>query len=167
MRKEREINLNKFLYLAVISPQKESFIWLGIWSARIMLKNITLVCFFFGIIMIALLPKQSTAQTTEKIIESLQTASSKGLGKFFQESITLNMNNTLSDYSSNQAELVIRDFFRKYPVQEFKVLHQDESTDKSWHLIGKYVSGDNFKVLVKGTKENGKTRISSIEFSKE
>src|SRR5690554_48530 len=130
-------------------------------------KVITLVCFFFGILILASLPTQSTAQTTEEITKSIQSGSSRDLGKFFNQTVTLNINNTLSDYSKNQAELMFRDFFRRYPVKEFKVLHQDESSDKSWHLIGKYTSLDSFRVLLKGTKQNGLTRISSMEFSKE
>ena len=130
-------------------------------------KIVTLICFFCGIILIASLTTKSTAQTTDKITEAIQSGSSKALGKYFNESITLDINNTLSDYSKNQAELMFRDFFRKHPVQEFKVLHQDETTDKSWYLIGKYISGDNFRVLIKGTKQQGIARISSMEFNRE
>lgn len=122
----------------------------------------------FTIIVLFSFPSPTAAQSTGKITESLHSGSSKELGKFFSNQITLTLNKTQSDYSKNQAELVFRDFFRKHPPEDFKLLHEDESADKSWYFIGKYVSSDSdFRVLVKGTKQNGTYIIESMEFSKE
>lgn len=110
----------------------------------------------------------ATAQTIDEITLSIHTGSSKALGKFLQDNVTLNINNTLSDYSKYQAEQVLKDFFRKNPPKEFKLLHQDGSDDKNWYVIGQYLGDEaNFKVLIKGVKQNGKLIISTIEFTKE
>lgn len=130
-----------------------------------------MVAFFFmfcGIVCLHLLTATVSAQTTDDITQSIQTGSSKSLGKFLKETVTLNINNNLSDYSKNQAEQIFRDFFRKNPPKEFKVLHQDESADKSWYIIGLYLSEEaDFRVLLKGARQEGILSISSMEFTKE
>lgn len=133
-----------------------------------MKRFIALFYLFFGMIYLTAVLSPATAQTIEEITQSVHTGSSKGLGKSLQDNITLNINHTLSDYSKNQAEQVLRDFFRKNPPQEFKVLHQDEPADKSWFIIGQYLSEEAiFKVLIKGMKQEEKLLISTIEFTKE
>jgi hypothetical protein len=130
-----------------------------------------MVAFFFifcGIICLHLFTATVSAQTTDDITQSIQSGSSKSLGKFLKETVTLNINNNLSDYSKNQAEQIFRDFFRKNPPKEFKVLHQDESADKSWYIIGLYLSEEaDFRVLLKGARQEGALIISSMEFTKE
>jgi hypothetical protein len=137
-------------------------------EAAFMNKMIVVVYLFFGIIFYTALLPPATAQTVDEIVQAVQSGSSKSLGKFLKETVTLSVNNTLSDYSRNQAEQVLRDFFRKTPAKEFKTLHQDESADRSWYIIGQYISEDaNFKVLIQGMKQDGKLIISNMEFSKE
>ncbi len=131
-------------------------------------KIIALFYLFLGITYLTAFTPSVTAQSTDKITETVQSGSSKALGKFLKGNVTLNINNTLSDYSKNQAEQILRDFFRKNPPKEFKQLHQDEPADRSWHIIGRYLSEEaNFRVLIKGVKEEGKLMISSMEFTKE
>ena len=110
----------------------------------------------------------ATAQTIDEITQTVQSGSSKALGKFLQDNITLSINNTLSDYSKHQAEQVLKDFFRKNPPKEFKLLHQDGPANKNWHIIAQYRGDDaNFRVLIKGAEHDGKLIISTIEFTKE
>lgn len=166
MKLEKENCLNPFLRLIAKSTVK----WIGLEfdNPAFMNKMIALFYLFFGVLSFYLLPATTTAQTADEITQSIQSGSSKSLSKFLNETVTLNINNTLSDYSKNQAEQIFRDFFRKNPPKEFKVLHQDESADKSWHIIGKYHSEEaDFRVLVKGTRQNGGLSISSMEFTKE
>ena len=133
-----------------------------------MKRIIVLSYLFFGIAFLTTYSLSATAQTMDEITETIDSGSSKTLGKFLDDNVTLNVNNTLSDYSKNQAEQVLRDFFRKNPPKELKILHQDESADKTWYIIGQYLSSEtNFKVLIKGIKQGERLIISNIEFTKE
>lgn len=163
---EKENCLNPFLLLTTKSSVKR--IGLEFDNPAFMNKMIALFYLFFGVFSLHLIPATTTAQSADEITQSIQSGSSKSLSKFLNETVTLNINNNLSDYSKNQAEQIFRDFFRKNPPKEFKVLHQDESTDKSWHIIGIYHSVEaDFRVLLKGTKQNEMLSISSMEFTKE
>jgi len=133
-----------------------------------MKRIVVLFHLLFGILYITASLSPATAQGLEEITHSLQTGSSKTLGKYLHDNVTLNINNTLSDYSKNQAEQILRDFFRKNPPKEFKVLHQDEPGDKSWFIIGQYHNEEAvFNVLVKGLKQEEKLVVLTIEFTKQ
>lgn len=133
------------------------------------MKRLIALCYlFFGIVFLSTYPLTTSAQAIDEITQALQLGSSKTLGKYLQDHVSLNVNNTLSDYSRNQAEQILRDFFRKNPPKEFKILHQDEAADNTWHFIGQYLSDEaSFKVLVKGAKQGGGLTVSQIDFTKE
>lgn len=109
-----------------------------------------------------------SAQDIDAIAESIRAGSSKDLGRYFNRSITMHINNTQGDYSNNQAQLIIRDFFKNSPPQGFKIVKQGKSTDKIWYLIGEYRSEATlYKVLIKGTQEKEVPSIYNIEFKRE
>ncbi|HLT08679.1 MAG TPA: DUF4783 domain-containing protein [Cyclobacteriaceae bacterium] len=136
-------------------------------SADFMNKMFALGCVLLGIVAFTYL-RALPLQNIEEISAAMQTGSSKSLARFFKDSVSLNISNNFSSYSKNQAEQILREFFRKYPCEEFKILHQDQPEDKSWHIIGQYSSvEETFKVLIKGLREDGKLSISSLEFTKE
>lgn len=133
-----------------------------------MTKIIAALILCLGIFLLTFNTTQVTAQSQDEIAQSILTGSSKELAQYFNTTIALNMNNNPGDFSKNQAELIFRDFFRKYPPQNFEVIHQGESTEILWYFIGNYMSEeDTFKVLVKGKKENEAISIYSIDFTKE
>lgn len=137
-------------------------------NGEFMKRLVALFYLFFGIVYLTVVPSTATAQGLENITQSLHTGSSKSLGKYLQDNVTLNINNTLSDYSKNQAEQILRDFFRKNPPKEFKVLHQDEPADTNWFIIGQYHTEQAvYHVLVKGLKQEEKLVVSTIEFTKQ
>ena len=122
----------------------------------------------FGFFFLSLNTQQVTAQSQDEIIQSIQEGSSSDLASYFNSSIALNINNNSGDFSKNQAELIFRDFFRKFPPQSFEVIRQGEATEPLWYFIGNYRSEqDIFRVLIKGKSENETLGIYSIDFSKD
>ena len=129
---------------------------------------IAVVHFFFGVIFISFIIPHGSSQVMDEIVNSIQNGSSRDLSKFFNNTIALNMDNNSGDYSKNQSEVIFRDFFRKFPPEDFKVVHHRESHDNAWYIIGDYISKEaDFTVLVKGKSENGSSSIYSMDFSRE
>lgn len=134
----------------------------------------SLIYFFFGIFGIINIGQLSL--TTElpfpqidQIASSIKNNSSKDLAQFFDSSVEIKLGETRGDYSKNQAEIVMRDFFKKFPAVNFFVLQQGESPEKILYLIGKYQSKtDSFRILVKGKfKVDNQLKIYQLEFTKE
>jgi hypothetical protein len=61
----------------------------------------------------------STSSSIDGIVSVFQLGSSKELAKYFDSGIDININGNQGDYSKNQAELVMRDFFKKFPPVDF------------------------------------------------
>ncbi|MEX2591627.1 MAG: DUF4783 domain-containing protein [Anditalea sp.] len=131
-------------------------------------KMNALIIYYFGILFLLSSTVLAIAPSTDEIAQAIQSGSSRKLAEHFNNTIALKINNPSSDYSKNQAELIFRDFFKKFPPKNFQILHQGESSENLWYLIGNYLSEEaDFKVLVKGKWENGIVSIYSIEISRE
>lgn len=115
-----------------------------------------------------LLSVQTNYGNIDEISTALKDGSSRELVKFFDNSIELNLVNKQSDYSKNQAEIVMRDFFKKFPPNDFEIIHKGESTENIRYFIGKYESrGTNFRILIKSKLEKrNHLKIYSMDFTK-
>ena len=103
----------------------------------------------------------------DPIISALESGSSNELAKFFENSISLNINGQQGDYSKIQAELVLKDFFKKHPSQGFSLLYQKENQGTVSTYIGEYASTpSNFKVFIKVSQATNSYRIYSLDFVK-
>ena len=131
-------------------------------------KMIAVIHFLSGIIFLSFVTPNDSNQVIDEIVQSIQTGSSRELSKFFTNTIALSMDENSGDYSKNQSELIFRDFFRRFPPEDFKVVHQRESHDNAWYIIGNYLSKEaDFTVLVKGKSENGSSNIYSMDIRRE
>lgn len=103
----------------------------------------------------------------DPVISAIDSGSSSDLARYFGSSISLNVNGQQGDYSKNQAELVIKDFFRKNPPMGFNLVFRSESNPSLSSYIGDYQSGQGvFKVLIKVSQQNADLKIYSLEFVK-
>ncbi|WP_158855785.1 DUF4783 domain-containing protein [Lunatibacter salilacus] len=134
----------------------------------------SLICIIFVIFGITnngqhSLTTESPFPQIDQIALSLKNSSSKDLAQFFDSSVEIKLGEIRGDYSKSQAEIVMRDFFKKFPAVSFLVLQQGESAEKIRYIIGKYQSKtDSFRILVKGkSKVDDQLKIYGLEFSKE
>lgn len=96
-----------------------------------------------------------------------KTGSSKDLAKYFDQAVHLTINGQQGDYSKNQAEYILKDFFIKYPPNDFKVLHQGENRGPTLFFVGSYLTDSNqFRILIKGTNKDDLIKIFSLEIIK-
>ena len=131
-------------------------------------KIIARISVFLGLISLTFIFTPSFGQSTEEITQIIKDGASKDLAQYLHHTVSLNINNASGDYSRKQTEVILRDFFRKSPPRDFTVVHEGESAENIWYLIGNYTCQDALlKVLIKGRKENGNMSIYSLDFTKE
>ncbi|AWW30799.1 DUF4783 domain-containing protein [Echinicola strongylocentroti] len=107
-------------------------------------------------------------QDAEEIAISIKAGSSKDLAVYFDRNVELSINGNEGDYSKNQAELVIRDFFKKFPPSDFDIVHKGSSGSQIEYFIGTYdTTGTKFRILIKCKKEGGGSSIYSMDITKE
>lgn len=98
----------------------------------------------------------------------MKTGSSKELVKNFNSMVELNFEGEKSNYSKSQAELVLKEFFKKYPATDFQYIHQGASKQGLTYVIGKYTFEDgSFRVWILIKKFEDSYLVDSIDFSRE
>ncbi|UCS94426.1 DUF4783 domain-containing protein [Echinicola marina] len=135
------------------------------------MKNLITHTFCIFIIVILAGTQLSWAQSSdyEKTISiSLKAGSSRDLSDMFENSVELNINGNEGDYSKNQAELILKDFFKKFPAEDFSIVHRGKSGSQILYYIGSYQSAHgNFRVLIKCKEKNDNISIYSMDFNRE
>ncbi len=99
---------------------------------------------------------------------SLKAGSSRDLSAMFESNVELNINGNEGDYSKNQAELILKDFFKKFPPEDFNIVHKGKSGSQIQYYIGSYQSSHgNFRILIKCKIKDDDILIYSMDFNKE
>jgi hypothetical protein len=106
--------------------------------------------------------------TTDNIAVALKTGSSRELIKYFNTVTELKVEDKGANYSKAQAESIIKDFFTKYPANNFTYIHKGSSPEGLKYNIGRYSSDqDSFRVVMLLKQVNDEYVIDTISFNKE
>ncbi|GAB3230153.1 DUF4783 domain-containing protein [Algoriphagus aestuariicola] len=101
------------------------------------------------------------------VVSALESGSSSDLARFFDSSISMNVNGQQGEYSKNQAEIVLRDFFKKHPSRGFALVFQNENPGSLSTYVGEYSSSQGkFQVFIKVSQNASDFRIYSLDFVK-
>jgi hypothetical protein len=128
--------------------------------------------FVFTFLVSAGLASSMNASAQSEVLNNVKAAikagSSKELVKNFNSMVELNFEGTKSNYSRSQAELVMKEFFKKYPPQNFQYIHQGSSKEGLTYVIGKYnYESGSFRVWILVKKIDSKFVVELINFNKE
>ncbi|MCU0437238.1 MAG: DUF4783 domain-containing protein [Raineya sp.] len=96
----------------------------------------------------------------------IRQGDSKGLSKYFSETVELNFDGKKQNYSRNQAEFVMKDFFGKNPpIDGFENYHRGNNSGVSYS-ISKYASQNgSYRVFMKVKVHQGKYMIDALDFT--
>jgi hypothetical protein len=100
--------------------------------------------------------------------EAIKANNANELVRNFNQSVDINIEGDINNYSKAQAEFVLRDFFKKHPACDFNVLHTGSSPNGLKYAIGKYQSGsDSYNVLIRVKETDKQYFVHEISFIKE
>jgi hypothetical protein len=107
-------------------------------------------------------------EVEESAKNAIKNGNAKALSTNFNETVEISFDGQKQSYSKTQAEFVVRDFFKKYPVTDFEYLHQGSSKEGLKYIIGKYKhAGGSFRVYMLIKQFKGKYLIDTLDFSAE
>ncbi len=105
---------------------------------------------------------------SEDISAPFISGSSSGVARYFDNGLGMNLNGKKGDYSKNQAELLLRDFFRQHPPLHFEVIRKGGITEHVTYFLANYHSTKSkFRVLIQGTNQNQRISIFSLDIIKQ
>lgn len=127
---------------------------------------------FGGLVLILCISASFGANAQSEVINNVRTAikagSSRELVKSFNNMVELNFEGAKSNYSKSQAELVMKEFFKKYPPQDFQYIHKGSSKEGLTYVIGKYdFESGSFRVWILVKKFGDNYLVELINFNKE
>lgn len=107
-------------------------------------------------------------ETVRDIGIAMKAGSSKELIKFCNKTVEIKIDGKSSNYSKNQAEVILKDFFSKNPSKGFTYIHQGASPEGLKYTIGKYSHEKGaYRVVMFIKKIDDIYLIDTLNFSKE
>ena len=100
--------------------------------------------------------------------DAIKANNAKEVVKYFNQSVDINLEGEVNNYSKAQSEFVLSDFFKKHPVTDFSIVHTGSSPSGLKFAIGKYQSRtDTYSVLMRVKEAEKKYFVHEISFIKE
>jgi hypothetical protein len=101
----------------------------------------------------------------DPIIKAIQESDAKSLSESFDITIELRLPDNENTYSTSQAEMIMKDFFKKYPPDSFTIVQKGSTDAVSMFAICNYLSGSRqYQVYINLRKEKDKYLIQKIKF---
>ena len=102
-----------------------------------------------------------------KVRDAIKTGSSKEISQLLNQTVDMTIQGTMKNYSKAQAEIVLKDFFKKYPPSSFTIKHQGSSKGGLLYAIGVYISdSSSFDVWIRVKKFGDSYLIQEVSFTK-
>ena len=115
--------------------------------------------------------KASVIQSDEiigNISIALTSGSAKELSNFFNEVVELKIDGQKENYSKKQAEVIMKNFFSKYPPIRFSKIHNGSSPEGLLYVLGKYSHKEgSHRVYMLIKKMNDEYKIDTFDLTKE
>jgi len=129
--------------------------------------NKTLPVIFIMIMAIAVYG-QDPGPVINKISDYIKNGDAKGLATYFNSTLDLEVEDTDGSFSKTQAEIILRDFFKKNKAISFSVNHKGSSNEGSHYMIGSYKTNTaDFRVYILLKKNDQKLMIYQVQFEEE
>lgn len=136
------------------------------------MRHQKLIKYIYSLLILAI-GFSSYSQTSEEIIinnvqEALKSSSSRELAKYLSDRVEIKLENEKKDYSANQAEIVLKQFFQQHPANETEFIHEGNSAGGIIYAIGSYTSGNQkYRVVVRAKKYKDQYKIYRLEFTED
>ena len=99
---------------------------------------------------------------------ALKTANASTLAKNFDKRVDITIDENADNYSSEQAEMILKSFLSKFSYREFSSLHKGTSPDGSQYIIGSLkTNAGSYRTYIYIKKSDGVNYTQEIRFEKE
>ena len=99
------------------------------------------------------------------IKKAVVEGSSKKFAEFFNKDIELSIKNKEDVYSKAQAQLIIKDFFKKNHPSNFKIILEGKNSDSNFAICDLETALKSFKVYLLYQKVKNKAIIHKLEIT--
>ncbi len=99
----------------------------------------------------------------DPVVKAFRESDARALSASFNVTVELRLPDNEDTYSASQTEMILKEFFKKYPSESFNILEKGATDTTSRFAIGNYSSaGKNFQVYVYLREEQGRFLIHKL-----
>lgn len=104
----------------------------------------------------------------ETIKYSMKNGNAENIAVYFDNTVDLTYDNTQSNYSRTQAEMILKDFYLKHPPKNFSVDYTGNSpnNDAQYMIATLQTSTGKYRIYMYFKNKEGKKVIKEIKISK-
>ena len=100
----------------------------------------------------------------DEVVNAMKAGDSAQIARYFDNTVEITMPDKSNNYSKNQAEIVLKDFFSTNGVKSFEVIHKGENSG-SQYCIGTLVTKNgSFRTTVFMKQKSDKQLLQEIRF---
>lgn len=134
------------------------------------MKNLSRISILLmSLFVVTLAHAQSGNDILTNVEAALKASSSKELSKHLHAKVEIKLDGVRKEYSINQAEIMLKDFFQDYPGEGFEFIHKGNNFSGGIrYAIGSYTSNSGkHRVVVRAKKFKDAYKIYRLEFTKD
>ena len=122
----------------------------------------------WGLILLASSMGMAQTEIFNPMKDAIKGGDATALVKSFAPSVDINIEGNINTYSKAQSEFILKDFFKKHPVNDFSIVHTGSSKGGLQFAIGRYLSGTKgYNVLMRVRLVGDDNLVHEISFVKE
>lgn len=127
------------------------------------MKHVGLVITSVALFLLSFAPSYSI----EQVLVALRTGNATELAKYFDSRVDISLPNKSDNYSKNQAEMILKDFFASNEVKNFQVKHKGENNGSQFCIGLLQTKNGNFRTKLYMKKKGGQQVVQEIAFQAE
>lgn len=120
---------------------------------------------FFTLIATTVLLSSFTFFTSiDEVVTAMKNGDAAQIARFFDNTVEITMPDKSNNYSKNQAEIVLKDFFSTNGVKNFEVIHKGENAGSQYCIGTLITKNGSFRTTVFMKQKNDKQLLQEIRF---
>lgn len=107
------------------------------------------------------------AYTIEQVVDALKTGNASQLAKYFDTRVDISLPNKSDNFSKNQAEMILKDFFTNNEVKNFQIKHKGENNGSQFCIGLLQTRNGNFRTKLYMKQKGSQQVVQEIAFQVE
>lgn len=107
------------------------------------------------------------ADAIDEVVAALKSGNSAQLSKYFDSRVDISLPNKSDNFSKNQAEIILKDFFTSNEVKSFVVKHKGENNGAQFCIGVLQTRNGNYRTKLYMKQKGSQQLVQEISFQLE
>jgi hypothetical protein len=103
----------------------------------------------------------------DQVLVALRTGNATQLAKYFDSRVDISLPTKSDNFSKNQAEMILKDFFASNEVKDFQVKHKGENNGSQFCIGLLQTRNGNYRTKLYMKQKGGEQLVQEIAFQAE